>query len=150
MKSVRIRSFPVPIFPHWGWIQRDTPYFSVFSPNAKKYRPEKLWIQTLFTQCIAYIQQNISPFIGIKTIKFTLIITFQATTPNPCGTKICTWRKYRMRYLSSYGNCRSIEFSKSEVSFQTCFFICTNVSRKFICRFYVTSQTLSLKNSVQV
>ena len=26
-------------------------YFPVFSPNAKKYGPEKLRIRTLFTQC---------------------------------------------------------------------------------------------------
>ena len=36
--------FLVRIFPH-------TPYLSVFSPNARKYGPEKLQIQTLFTQC---------------------------------------------------------------------------------------------------
>ena len=29
-----------------------TPYLSVFSPNARKYRPEKLHIRTLFTQCV--------------------------------------------------------------------------------------------------
>ena len=31
----------------WG----DTLYLSAFSPNAKKYGPEKLQIWTLFTQC---------------------------------------------------------------------------------------------------
>ena len=29
------------IFPHSDWIRRDTPYLSVFSPNAGKYGPEK-------------------------------------------------------------------------------------------------------------
>ena len=29
-----------------------TPSLSVFSPNARKYRPEKLHIRTLFTQCV--------------------------------------------------------------------------------------------------
>ena len=35
VKSVLIwRVFLVRIFPHWEWKERDTPYFSVFSPNA--------------------------------------------------------------------------------------------------------------------
>ena len=29
------------IFPYSNWIWRDTPHFSVFSPNAGKYGPEK-------------------------------------------------------------------------------------------------------------
>ena len=29
------------IFPHSDWIRRDSPYLSVFSPNAGKYEPEK-------------------------------------------------------------------------------------------------------------
>ena len=33
--------FLVRIFPHSDWIQRDTPYLSVFSPNVGKYGPEK-------------------------------------------------------------------------------------------------------------
>ena len=44
--------FPVRISPHSDWIRRDTPYLSVFRPNAGKYGPEKLRIQTFFTQCI--------------------------------------------------------------------------------------------------
>ena len=47
--SVFIASF-AHVFPHSDWIRRDTPYFSIFSPNAGKYRPGKLQIQTLFTQ----------------------------------------------------------------------------------------------------
>ena len=38
------------IFPHSDWIRRDTPYLSIFSPNAGKYRLEKLRIRTLSTQ----------------------------------------------------------------------------------------------------
>ena len=38
------------IFPHSDWMRRDSPYLSVFSPNAGKYGPKKLAIQTLFTQ----------------------------------------------------------------------------------------------------
>ena len=33
--------FLVRIFPHSHWIQRDTPYLSVSSQNARKYGPEK-------------------------------------------------------------------------------------------------------------
>ena len=44
VKSIRIRSFSGPYFPALG--------LSVFTPNAGKYRPEKLRIKTLFTQCI--------------------------------------------------------------------------------------------------
>ena len=36
--------FLVPIFQHLDWIRRDTPYLSVFSPNAGKHKPEKLRI----------------------------------------------------------------------------------------------------------
>ena len=46
--SVFIVSF-AHVFPHSDWIRRDTPYFSIFSSNAGKYRPEKLQTQTLFT-----------------------------------------------------------------------------------------------------
>ena len=42
--------FPVRIFPHLYWIQRDIPYDSVFSPNAGIYESGKLRTQTLFTQ----------------------------------------------------------------------------------------------------
>ena len=34
--------FLVHIFPHSDWIRRDTSYLSIFSPNAGKYRPEKI------------------------------------------------------------------------------------------------------------
>ena len=40
-------AFLVRIFPHLNWIGRDTPYFSVLSPNAGKYGPEKLQTRTL-------------------------------------------------------------------------------------------------------
>ena len=33
--------FLVRIFPHLYWIESDTKYLSVFSPNAEKYEPEK-------------------------------------------------------------------------------------------------------------
>ena len=42
--------FLVRIFLYSDWIRRDTPYLSVFSPNAGKYGTEKLPIQTIFMQ----------------------------------------------------------------------------------------------------
>ena len=39
------------IFSHIWTEYRDTPYLSLFSPNAGKYRPEKLRIRTLFSHC---------------------------------------------------------------------------------------------------
>ena len=33
--------FLVRIFPYSDWTRRDTPYLSIFSPNAGKYGPEK-------------------------------------------------------------------------------------------------------------
>ena len=40
--------FLVRISPHPDWIGRDTPYFSIFSPNAGKYGPEKLPTADIF------------------------------------------------------------------------------------------------------
>ena len=42
--------FVVGHFPHSYWIWRDTPYLSVFSPNAGKYRAEKIpYLDTFHT-----------------------------------------------------------------------------------------------------
>ena len=46
--------FPVRIFPYSDWIPKDTPYLSVFSPNAGKCRPEKLRIRILYSQWISF------------------------------------------------------------------------------------------------
>ena len=43
--------FLVRIFPNSDWVWEDTENLSVFSPNAGKFRTEKLRIRTLFTQC---------------------------------------------------------------------------------------------------
>ena len=50
VKSVRIRSFSDPYFPAFGLNTGRSEYLSVFSPNAGKHKPEKLQIQTFFTQ----------------------------------------------------------------------------------------------------
>ena len=40
--------FLICIFQHSDWIRWDTPYLSVFSPDAGKYGPKKLRIWTLY------------------------------------------------------------------------------------------------------
>ena len=40
-KVLKCGVFLVCIFPYSYWIRRNTPYLSVFSPNAGKYGPEK-------------------------------------------------------------------------------------------------------------
>ena len=56
VKSIRIRSFSGPYFLAFGlnteWIQKDTEYLSIFSPNAGKCGPEKLLMRALFTHCL--------------------------------------------------------------------------------------------------
>ena len=44
----------VRILSHSDWMPKDTPYLSLFSPNAGKQEPEKLQILTLFTQGCKY------------------------------------------------------------------------------------------------
>ena len=52
VRSIHIRSYSGPYFPAFGL---NTEYLSVFSPNAEKYGPEKLRMQTIFTQCMMII-----------------------------------------------------------------------------------------------
>ena len=47
--------FLVRIFLPLDLIQKDTECLSIFRPNARKYRPEKLQIRALFTQCMPLI-----------------------------------------------------------------------------------------------
>ena len=62
----------VRIFRYSGWIRTDTPYLSIFSPNAGKCWPEYLWIRTLFTHWEEWV---ISTFLekGIKSIIMTFL-----------------------------------------------------------------------------
>ena len=56
------------IFPHLDWIRRDTPYLSIFSPNARKHGPENLRIRTLFTQCYWSMLRPMMQFLQGTTI----------------------------------------------------------------------------------
>ena len=55
--NVRIRSLSGPCFPVSDWIR----IFPILSLNAEKYRPEKLQIRTLFTQCFLLSLNMFSP-----------------------------------------------------------------------------------------
>ena len=68
--------FLVRIFPDSDWIQRDTSYLSVFSPNAGKSGPEKLRIWTRFTQWIAENMNAISPLPSISLLLLISIYLF--------------------------------------------------------------------------
>ena len=47
---------PVCIFPHLDWMQRDTEYLSIFTPNAGKYIPEKTaYLDTFHPVLIIFI-----------------------------------------------------------------------------------------------
>ena len=63
MESVRVQNIRVHIC---------TPYLSVLSPNARKYRPEKLRIQTLCTQCsITLISQLLTAPFSLYSRRYT-------------------------------------------------------------------------------
>ena len=86
--------FLVRIFPHSDWIQRDTECFSVFSSNAGKYEPEKLWIQTLFTQWLLVLFTNVNPFWALhKKWSFPLRISVVNVTKSTgnCGFGHVYW-----------------------------------------------------------
>ena len=89
--------FLVRIFPHSDWIQRgDTEYLPVFSPNAGKYRPEKLRIRTLFMQCILKVFSTIiTKLLHLAGItyyanKFTFKQNYRSIACNSTKSKILT------------------------------------------------------------
>ena len=56
-KCPNMEFFLVCIFPHSDWIQTDTLYLSVFSPNAGKYGPEKTpYLDTFHTVRVTYVK----------------------------------------------------------------------------------------------
>ena len=59
---------------------KKAPYLSVFSPNAGEYGPEKLQMQTLFTQCyqlnLRLIELIFKHAIIILLSHFMLLVSF--------------------------------------------------------------------------
>ena len=76
VKSVQIRSFfPVRIFPHSDWIQSDTEYLSLFSPNSGKYRLEKtLYLDTFHSVNLWATTNGKAYFSGLLSTKLVLLI----------------------------------------------------------------------------
>ena len=66
------------IFPHSDWTRRDTEYLSVFSPNARKYGPEKLRIRTLY----AVLGSRKCHFDWLVSLAVTVNKFFLAQTPD--------------------------------------------------------------------
>ena len=61
--------FLIRIFLHSDWMRWDTPYLSVFSPNAGKYGPEKTRVWTLFTQFMLHVLRWIRKFLPVEMAK---------------------------------------------------------------------------------
>ena len=74
MKSVCIQSFCGPYIPLLDWIRRDTKYFSIFSPNARKCGPEKLRIPTPLAKCQLNVPQVKNWKHGINSLTFWRIL----------------------------------------------------------------------------
>ena len=99
--------FLVRIFPHLDWIQRDPPYLSVFSLNAVKYGPEKLQIQTLFTQC--YLGWIISNLSTSRSVSFAMELEWEVLLKHcfpvfmcyyllKAGNSFITWKSWNHFY----------------------------------------------------
>ena len=103
------RVFLVRIFPHSGWIRKDTEYLSVFSPNSGKCGPEKLRIRTFFTQWWPFVTAY-SP--SKKTeLKIDIMLFFLVINVYQVGTK---------RYMAP-------EILQGSITFKAEAFIATDV-----------------------
>ena len=81
MKSVQIQFFLDCTFPHSDWVLGDTPYLSVFIPNAGKYGQEKTpYLDT--SHAILFRFSNVSDY------KVSLVL-------------ICCWIKWK-KWKESY------------------------------------------------
>ena len=111
--------FLVRILPHSDWIRRGTPYLPTFSPNAEKYRPEKLWIQTLLTQCsFLSIKHH---FLGQKILYFLKI--------NIKDTRSMCWicSKLTKRQQHNVWNFFKVNNKNTRATWETCSKLATNI-----------------------
>ena len=64
-KCPNMEFFLVRIFPHSDWIRRDTEYLYVFSPNKRKYGPEKTpyldMVRNNFNMLVASFTFDVNP-----------------------------------------------------------------------------------------
>ena len=80
--------FLVCSYPHSDWIRRDTAYLSVFSPNAGKYRPEKLRMRTFFIHWLNHLCSWLDDHLPMidkleRTNKSVLMPMITVKTPPP-------------------------------------------------------------------
>ena len=69
-KCPNTKFFLVRIFPHSDWIRRDTSHFSVFSPNAGRYGPEKTpYLDTFHTVSVFKNDWRTHSNLRLKTLK---------------------------------------------------------------------------------
>ena len=108
--------FFVRIFPHTGWIERDTLYPPVFSPIVGNYGPEKLQIRTLFTQCITYWLSNYDIQMSLSLIIFTRLSECKLCTFENSST--CTSNLFR---TENTANCFRIQLLYNHIVVDTTF-----------------------------
>ena len=86
--------FLVCIFSHLDWIQRDTSYLSIFSPNARKYGLEELRTWTSFTKWFIDTVKKLPNF-----EKFQKKIFFKLTELlQPIGKNVFPWPSFDVNW----------------------------------------------------
>ena len=91
VKIFCIQSFSDPHFHAFG-LNTEIYRISVFSPNAEKYRPEKLRIRTLFTLCIRFVSylDLLSGFTAVALIVWCLIQEIWKISNKPLDRISCS------------------------------------------------------------
>ena len=100
--QIFLTAWKVPKSAHSDWIRRDTKYFSVFSPNAGKYGPEKTPYLDTFH---AVFTSGVGPDILMKIVAFAKIRNTITTKSTPISPSPETMRKL----------CLSVKFPRQEI-----------------------------------
>ena len=80
--------FLVHIFLHLDWVGRDTKYFSVFSPNAGKYGPEKTPYLNTFHAVNIIAKENLNSILPCRlaNIQKGSLYEIDVSNKGPIGT----------------------------------------------------------------
>ena len=108
-KSPNTELFLVRVFPHSGWMRRDTSYLSVFSPNAGKYGTEitsylgtfhAVSVMKLLLQCFKYWEQLGKKGSLVEIISGQCCISYKPVTWFAVQIKwlVSIWNKTRPYY----------------------------------------------------
>ena len=89
--------FRVRIFPHSGWIRRDTD----FSPNARKYRPEKTPYLDLFHA--VFFASNTGSWIDIFYFEFCIFFTGRMTPFLTIFSTLLSWKRFWENFSKNEG-----------------------------------------------